>query len=559
MITTSSSTVNIVKALYANVERDPERTAIVLPNGIKKGVRHYTHHSFAELAQASNALARALPEIGIKRGTRTVLMVKPSFAFFSLMFAMLKSGIVPVLIDPGMGLKNLKTCLGEAQPEAFIGIPKAHLARLALGWSRDTIRTCVTVGPKLGWTGPTFCELLREGGRDPIDGVVDTRSDEMAALLFTSGSTGVPKGVVYQHGTFQAQIDFLRATFAIEAGEVDLATFPPFALFDPALGMTSVIPDMDPTQPANVDPAAIFDAITRYEVTHMFGSPALLNRISRAGEAQGIKLPSLRRVLSAGAPVPYQVMARMQKLLPEGALIHTPYGATECLPVSSVDSDTILYETHALTGQGAGVCIGRPVEGVEVRIIGIDDGALPDWDESRVLPEGEIGELVVKGANVTPAYYHREASTALAKMRDPDGRIRHRMGDLGYFDAQGRIWFCGRKAHRVITETETLFTIPCEAVFNTHPQVYRCGLVGVKRGTDTLPVVCVELEPVGKDQPPLNRDQIKLDLLELAAQHAHTRAIRHFLFHPKLPVDIRHNSKIFREQLAVWATGELSA
>ncbi|HEY9844543.1 MAG TPA: fatty acid CoA ligase family protein [Candidatus Obscuribacterales bacterium] len=550
---TAVPAVNIVRAVYENVEADPARTAIVLPDGRDSAGRlKYVHYSYEQLATECNQLASGLQQTGIRRGMRTVLMVKPSFEFFSLIFAMFKSGIVPVMIDPGMGLANLKTCLAEARPEAFVGITKAHLARLALGWSKDSIKHLVTVGPKLGWGGLSLDQVRKAGAGSPIDGVADTRSEEMAALLFTSGSTGVPKGVVYNHGNFVAQIAFLRKIFQLGENEVDLATFPPFALFDPALGMTSVIPDMDPTKPAEVVPANIFDAIERYGVTHMFGSPALLNRISRAGVDQGITLPSLRRVLSAGAPVPYQTLARMRRMLPPDAEIYTPYGATECLPVTTIASRTILEETHELTGQGAGVCIGSPVAGMDVRIIAIDDAPIANWDESLVVPDGTIGEIVVKGPNVTVAYFNRPQSTFLAKIQD-GGSVRHRMGDLGYFDAEGRIWFCGRKTHRVITPDETLYTIPCEAVFNTHADVYRCALVGVVRQGVTFPVICVELE----SKPSHHREQIKLDLLELAAKHPHTRKIRHFLFHPGLPVDIRHNSKIFREKLAVWADKEL--
>lgn len=554
-IQTSQRSVNIVKALYANTEAFPERRAIVLPDGRDPtGRLRYREYSFEALTRECNALARGLQSAGIRRGMRTVLMVKPSLEFFSLMFAMFKSGIVPVLIDPGMGLANLKTCLAEARPEAFIGISKAHLARLALGWSKDTLKHFVTVGPKFGWSGRTLEQLRSEGLRDPIDGVVDTHQDEMAALLFTSGSTGVPKGVVYSHGNFVAQIECLKRIFELAENEVDLATFPPFALFDPALGMTSVIPEMDPTKPAEVVPENIFDAINRYGVTHMFGSPALINRISRAGQEQGISLPSLRRVLSAGAPVPYQTLERMRGLLLPEAEIYTPYGATEALPVTTIASRMILEETHALTGTGKGVCIGPAVEGLEVKIIGISDEVIENWDSSLLIPDGQIGEIVVKGANVTRAYFNRPASTALAKIHEADGSVRHRMGDLGYFDEQGRIWFCGRKAHRVITERETLYTIPCEAVFNTHPDVYRCALVAAEYKGQTLPVICVELEP----NPSKHRDQIKLELLELASRHPHTRQLRHFLFHPGLPVDIRHNSKIFREKLAPWATKELA-
>lgn len=550
----STKTCNIVTALYANTDAFPQRTAIVLPDGRDHtGRLKYKEYNFATLTQECNIIARGLQEQGIKRGMRTVVMVKPSFEFFSLIFAMFKSGIIPVLIDPGMGLANLKTCLAEARPEAFIGIPKAHAARLALGWSKDTIQHCVTVGRKLFLGGVTLDQIRQQGRSNPMDGVSNTHPDEMAALLFTSGSTGVPKGVVYSHGNFVAQIEFLRSIFELGENEVDLATFPPFALFDPALGMTSVIPDMDPTKPAEVNPANIFDAIERYQVTHMFGSPALINRISRAGVEQGIQLKSLRRVLSAGAPVPYQTLERMKKLLVPQAEIYTPYGATECLPVTTIASETILNETHAKTGQGLGVCIGPAVTGMQIDIIQINDEVIHDWDPSLCVSPGSIGELVVKGPNVTTAYFNRPASTELAKIHDADGSVRHRMGDLGYFDDQGRIWFCGRKAHRVQLADQTLYTIPCEAVFNTHADVYRCALVAAKVKGETIPVICVELEP-GCQR---SKDQIKLELLDLASQFEHTRVLRHFLFHPALPVDIRHNSKIFREKLAPWASQEL--
>lgn len=549
---------NIVTALYDHVAADPDKIAIVLPDGRDPAGRlKYREYSFEALAAACDALAGGLQQAGIRRGMRTVLMVKPSFAFFSLMFAMFKSGVVPVLIDPGMGLANLKTCLAEARPEAFIGIPKAHAARTLLGWSRDSLKHFVTVGPR--WSGLmpgswSLEQLQSAGARSPVTGVADTRPEEMAALLFTSGSTGVPKGVVYSHGNFVAQIDALRSMFQLAEHEVDLATFPPFALFDPALGMTSVIPEMDPTRPADVIPENLFDAIERYGVTHMFGSPALLNRLSRAGVEQERRLPTLRRVLSAGAPVPYQTLERMRRLLEPSAEIYTPYGATEALPVTTIAATTILETTQQRTSVGEGVCIGRPVAGLELRIIGIEDGPIPAWRPELELADGEIGEIVVKGENVTLAYFNRQASTALAKIRDADGSVRHRMGDLGYRDGDGRIWFCGRKAHRVITPEETLFTIPCEAIFNAHPDVYRCALVGVEIQGETQPLICVELEAGTRR----SRDQIKLELLERAAAHAHTRRIRRFLFHPGLPVDIRHNSKIFREKLAVWAAQELA-
>ncbi len=538
---------NIAAALPAMAALQPDTMALAWPDG-RGG---FSECTFRELDEDSSRLAAALTAYGIGRGTRTVVMVPPSLDLFALTFGMFKAGIVPVMVDPGMGTKSLKACLSEAEPEAFIGIPKAHAARVMLGWGKDTIRLNVTVGRRLFWGGTTVAKL--RGGTTELMDPVDTSEDEIAAILFTSGSTGVPKGAVYTHGNFVAQVARLKEAYGIEPGEIDLPTFPLFALFDPGLGMSAVIPEMDPTRPANVDPEKILDAIQRYGVTNTFGSPALLHRVGSYGAAKGIKLPTLRRVISAGAPAQPAVLERFAQMLPEDAEIHTPYGATEALPVSSIGSRTILSETAALTEQGRGVCVGLPVQPMDVRVIRIDDEAISTWSDDLEVPTGEVGEFTVKGPVVTRTYYGRAHATALAKIADPDGGFWHRMGDVGYLDEQGRLWFCGRKAHRVQLEDVTLYTIQCEGVFNAHPDVYRTALVGVQRDDRTFPVLCVE---VHKDRP-IDRVGIEADLRTTAGGNDLTRRIDTFLFKDNFPVDIRHNAKIHREKLAVWASGQL--
>jgi acyl-CoA synthetase (AMP-forming)/AMP-acid ligase II len=389
-------------------------------------------------------------------------------------------------------------------------------------------------------------------GQGPVTG-----ADDLAAIVFTSGSTGTPKGVEYHHGAFAAQVETIRTTYDMRPGEVDLPTFPLFALFDPAIGMTTVVPDMDPTRPAHVDPRRIIEAVEDFGVTNMFGSPALLNRVGRYGVEHGVRLPSLKRVISAGAPVPAQVIERFLELLDDDALVHTPYGATEALPVATASSLEVLGETRAATEAGKGVCVGRPVGTVDVEVIRISDDAIPTWDPSLRVGVGEIGEIVVRGPAVTRAYYRAPSATALAKIRDADGGIRHRMGDLGYLDEQGRLWFCGRKTHRVVTPGGTLFTVPCESVFNTHPEVYRTALVGADTASGRIPVLVVELEAEAAARGASRRTRLVDELLELGAAHDHTRLIRTVLFHPSFPVDIRHNTKIGREQLGRWATRRL--
>jgi len=541
--------VNIADFLPEMAARQPDAPAIVCPWGRRGGQLTYR-----QLDDRTSHIARGLDGIGIGRGVRTVLMVPPGLDLFALAFALFKVGAVPVLVDPGIGLKHLKACLGKAEPEAFVGVIKAHAARVILGWARPTIRTTVTVGPRLFWGGATLARVEAQGSAAPAASIAETAADEVAAIVFTSGSTGPPKGVVYRHGNFSAQVVAIRDAYGIEPGEVNLPTFPLFALFDPALGMTTIVPEMDPTRPARVDPTKIIGPIKEYGVTTMFGSPALLNTVGRYGAEHGVQLPTIRRVISAGAPVPPRVIERFQEMLNDDAQIHTPYGATESLPVATTSSHEILSDTRHGTDRGEGTCVGHPVDSIEAAVIRIDDNPISTWSDDLKIADGEVGEIVVKGPQVTREYFNAPEHTQLGKIKDGEA-VRHRMGDLGYFDDRGRLWFCGRKSQRVRCADATHYTVPCESVFNTHPEVYRTALVGVGEPGEQIPVLCVELEPgVGKSE----QDRIRRELLELGNGFDHTKPVRTVLFHPGFPVDIRHNVKIGRSELARWATPRIA-
>jgi acyl-CoA synthetase (AMP-forming)/AMP-acid ligase II len=539
---------NIAQPLTELARRQPDTAAIVFP-------QEQRTLTFAELDAASDRLAAGFARLGIVRGMRTALLAPPSPELFAVTFALFKAGAVPVFIDPGIGARNMKGCLADAAPTAFIGIPKAHLARRLFGWGKESLRILVTVGGSRLWGGIPLADVLRPVARNPQFSAAATTSDETAAILFTSGSTGPPKGVVYSHGTFTAQVAALQEIYAIRPGEVDLPTFPLFALFAPALGMTAIIPRMDFTRPGSVNPERIIGPATAHGATSMFGSPALLNRVGRYGAEHGVLLPRLKRVISAGAPVPAAVLERFRSLLPEDGEIFTPYGATEALPVCSIGSREILGETGPRTAEGHGICVGRPVPGLALAIIPITDEPIAAWTNDLPLPRWQVGEIVVAGPQVTTSYFNRPEATRLAKIPGEDGTVWHRMGDVGYLDKQGRVWFCGRKAHRVRTASETLFTIPVEGVFNDHPDVFRTALVGVGMPGQQQPVLCVELEPGSRRR---DREQLRAELLVLGEQYPHTRPVQTILFHPAFPVDIRHNAKIFREKLAVWAAGQIT-
>lgn len=331
---------NVAEYLSAAAKAQPDVTAMLVPKGRGRR-RHYQEITYAELEQRSNLIAQGLGSAGIVRGDRVALMVKPSVELFALTFALFKAGVVPVIVDPGIGVRSLKECLRRAAPTGFIGIPTAHAARIALGLAKDSIKHRITVGTGLGHT----LRRVEAAGKCSSGLETETQIDDIAAILFTSGSTGVPKGVVYRHRQFLAQVSALQSLFDFSPGEVDLPTFPLFALFDPALGMTTVVPYMDATKPAAVDPEEIIGPINRFSVTTMFGSPALLDAVGRYGERQSIRLPTLRRVIAAGAPLPAETMTRWHQMMPDEGMLYPPYGATESLPIACLSSQEILNDT----------------------------------------------------------------------------------------------------------------------------------------------------------------------------------------------------------------------
>ncbi|MDR3210428.1 MAG: AMP-binding protein [Planctomycetota bacterium] len=544
-----STPVNISLFLREQARQEPDRPALVFCRGDGRR-RSLVRQSltFGELEAAVNKAAQGLARAGFSRGCRTLFLLPPSPAFFIGFFALVRIGAVPVLIDPGMGLGRLLAAARTAHPSALVSVSLAQAASCLLPTYFPDLQRRVTAGRRWFWGGPRWRDIMAGpeiGPFSPPGGDAD-----LAAILFTSGSTGPAKGVEYSHAALSRQVELIGDTLAIGRGDIDCATFPGFSLFTVALGITAAIPDINPVRPGFCRPDNVLAVIRELGCTMSFGSPALWRRVADHAAREKTSLPSLQKVVMAGAPVPVSLhQTLLTGVLSPGAEVFTPYGATECMPVANCRGSEILADTAEQTARGGGVCLGRPVRGLEVAVIRISDQPIPAWHDDLCCPPGEIGEITVKAGHASPHYHNLPAADLLAKIPDQEG-FWHRMGDVGYLDQLGRLWFCGRKSHRVTTPDGTLFSVPCEAVFNHHPQVARSALVGVAAGNGLeRPFIIIERRPGARLAP----DSLRQELLSLASANPLTQNIRDILFHPAFPVDVRHNAKINREALAVWA------
>lgn len=544
---------NIAHLLRSQASIQPRHPAVVFPAGRSNdgGRRHiaWRHLTFGELEEQSDRLAWGLREYGFRPGTTALLMIRPTLDFYALVFAVLKAGAVPVLIDPGMGWKGFLRCVKQVSPEAFIGIPAAHALRLCCRSAFRSIRLSVTMGSWRLWGGRTIPELLEHTCSKPFPIYEPQQPDELAAVLFTSGSTGPAKGVCYSHAIFAAQCRIVQQLCQIRPGEFDLACFPLFSLFSLANGATAVIPQMDAAAPASINPECVREALRQWPVSYSFGSPALWKHVADYCVKRDLPLEGLKRVFMSGAPVPKSTHAALRSLLDADAATYAPYGCTEALPIAVLDGATILDPAQQAEGVGKGTCVGRIIPEITAVVIPVTDAPLENADPAAMaLPQGQIGELCVCGQCVTSHYYHRPDADRAAKIHSADGRLWHRVGDVGYFDAQNRFWFCGRKNHRVeLPDGGTLFSIPAESYFNAMPGVARSALVGIGEGTRRHAAIVIE--------PQMGAHPSPQELLRQAAAVPALAAVKKVLIHSSpFPVDVRHNAKINREELARWAS-----
>ena len=528
---------NIFDLFENNVRNFPNKPAFIYFDK-----RKWITLTYQEIFDKTQRFIRGLETGHYTPGITAALLTPPSADFFPFALALLKLGIVPILVEPALGIKKIREIYAESKPDIFVGNALTNTLRMIFGWGRESVKYNLSIAKVESgeWKVPQSSTFY-----SPLS------THSPAAIIYTSGSTGLPKGAIYTQENLAAQLELLKNTFNITPDEIDLPAFPLYALIDLLLGVTSVIPDITFPVPGKTDAAKVIGAIQKFNVTNMFASPVVLDLLSSFAENNNssthpIVLASLKCIITAGAPATIDLQKRFRHLLADHTFLYGIYGATESLPIAKVESHDV-FALEEKTKNGAGICLGKPIEGVTVRIIPITDEPIEEWQDSLTVKPNVVGEITVQSGATTREYLNRPASNRISKI-EYRGEIIHRMGDVGYFDDEGRLWYCGRKSHRVQTKDGVLFTEKIENIFNAHPQVFRTALVGVDGG----PVLWVELEKGVK----IGKEKIIAELKALAASHPQAAQIRTFLFLKKFPTDVRHNSKIIREKLASLAASK---
>ncbi|MFE5293810.1 alpha/beta fold hydrolase [Isoptericola sp. NPDC056618] len=505
--------------------------------------------SWRALDRQVRRIAAGLHGIGVRRGDRVSLLVEPGPTLTALVYACLRIGAVVVVADAGLGVRGLTRAQRGAWPRFVVAQRKGLAAARALGWPGVRISAeplAPAVRRALGVTHE-LVDVARAGERQPLP--PEPGADDEAAVLFTSGSTGPAKGVVYRHAELSALRDALAAHFDVGPGTGLVTGFAPFALLGPALGTRSVTPVMDVSSPATLTARAVADAVTASDARIVFLSPAaILHVVDTADaldDADRAALARVRTFLSTGAPISAGLLGSAAALMPS-ATPHTPYGMTECLLVTDITLEGI---RDAATAPDAGVCVGRPVGGGEVLVSALDaDG---DATGAPSADPGVLGEVLVRAGHLKERY-DRLWLTDLAAERDtPPGRW-HRTGDVGHLDDQGRLWIEGRLAHVLRTADGPLAPVGPEQHVERVPAVRRAALVGV--GPAGVHQAVAVVETTGTTRRP----GLAPDDLAAAARAASPVPLAAVLAVPRMPTDVRHNSKIDRTRLARWADGVLT-
>jgi len=529
--------------LWAGIQRRAGDDTVAIVEMGKEGEE--SSISFDRLDDDVNRVAAGLTDLGVERGSRVALLIQPGIDLAVCLYASWRMGAVVVLVDAGLGVRGMGKALASADPAFLIGNTKALTVARAMRWPGIRIAS-VPLDPsrrRLLGVRATLDEVRSRG--EGLAAPQPPSSLDVAAVVFTSGATGPAKGVVYRHHQVQAQRDALVDLYGIQPEDSLVAAFGPFALFGPAMGIPSAVPDMKVTSPGSLTAQALADAAIAIDASLVFASPAALRNVVETARdmsaSQAEALEGTRVLMSAGAPVPAAVLRSIGELMPDAEL-HSPYGMTEVLPVADIS----LAEAEVVP-DGNGVCVGIPIAGVRVAISSLDAEGKPTGpltEDSDV-----VGEVCIHAAHMRDGYDKLWMTEHDASQ--PPGW--HRSGDVGHIDGAGRLWIEGRIGHIVTTPDGPVTPVGIEHDVAELSDVSQAAVVGVgPPGTQQVIVVVVTVD--SRRRADL-ADETLADRVRARAGDVDVAAV---LVVPSLPVDKRHNSKIDRTRVALWAERVLS-
>jgi acyl-CoA synthetase (AMP-forming)/AMP-acid ligase II/pimeloyl-ACP methyl ester carboxylesterase len=543
------------KSLYdfflKEAEAQPFKDAVITPKILGNSIS-YRHMNYADMRSLIDRYHRGLVNLGLRQGDRVLFLVKPGIDFLALAYAVMAEGAVPVFIDPGIEKAHLFKAISDIKADIFIGTQKAHILRMIKKNLFAGIRFHV-LAQDWGFSGGPNLSVLKRFASTPAPA---QKYSEIGMIAFTSGATGVPKGVIFTQRMLIEQIRVFREEFGILPGGRDLPLLPIFSIFQLANGVTSVVAPLDPSAPLSLDPSKVVKIIQDINVTYSFGSPTLWRKISDYCLRVRTTLPTLKRVFMAGAAVPKEtiknVLATLGDSEASSGVVYTPYGATEALPVTVAPAKEILSDRQVESANGElGTFVGRVTRSVEMRIVEPVPGEIRDINDAQILPPRSIGEIIVKGSTVSPSYLNRPDADRVGKIKDGTS-FWHRMGDLGYLDESGALYYCGRKSHLIVFGGREFHSVPIENLFEGLKGVGRTALVAVKGE----PAIVIEPVPGFWPEGERGKRDIITKVREVALRSPLSNAIKKFYVNPSLPVDRRHNAKVYRDRLGKWAERE---